>query len=314
MGTVIRLNVPMEWEIFTDMGLHCLDASPLLYASIKSGMRVEWNVSLGYDMTTGSFANYAAGSYMSDYRTHIVTSGDVPRQGVFHASASYDYKRPVAELFMSLGASYNYSHGNMMTDMTITDGQYLLTSVLHDWHGQAVSARATVSKGFFDLHIKTKLGLRYTFGTGRQLSGGAVTGYQSHVFQASPEVVFSPKFGAFTYRAIFTLNRMITDEMGGNSLFDWKQSLAYTQTVGNVDITASVVHYRNALQSGNNVNTLLADASVVWRLKKVRLSAEVRNLFNKQHYTVTTYSGVMSSTDWYGLRPREVVVGVQVRL
>ena len=73
-------------------------------------------------------------------------------------------------------------------------------------------------------------------------------------------------------------------------------------------------NYRNALQSGNNVNTLLADASVVWRLKKVRLSAEVRNLFNKRRYTVTTYSGVMSSTDWYELRPREVVVGVQVRL
>ena len=141
-----------------------------------------------------------------------------------------------------------------------------------------------------------------------------MTGYQSHVFQASPEVVFTPNFGTFTYRATFTLNRMNTDEMDGNSLFGWLQRLAYTQTIGKVDITAAAVHYRNALQSGNNVNTLLADASVVWRLKKVRLSAEVRNLFNKRRYTVTTYSGVMSSTDWYELRPREVVVGVQVRL
>ena len=123
----------MKWEIFTDLGLHCLDASPLLYASIKSGMRGEWNVSAGYDMTTGSFANYVLGSYMSDYRTRVVTSGDVPRQGVFHVGASYDYKRPVTELFMGFGANYSYSHGNMMTDMTIADGQYLLTSALHDW-------------------------------------------------------------------------------------------------------------------------------------------------------------------------------------
>ena len=96
---------------------------------------------------------------------------------------------------------------------------------------------------------------------------------------------------------------MNTDEMDGNSLFGWLQRLAYTQTIGKVDITAAAVHYRNALQSGNNVNTLLADASVVWRLKKVRLSAEVRNLFNKRRYTVTTYSGVMSSTDWYEPAP-----------
>lgn len=314
VGTVVRLAVPVRWEMFTDRGIHHLDASPSLGINVKTGRRGELTASSGYNMTSGGMADYAVASYMRDYRTQVITHGLVPRQGTFYATAGYDYKRPVTEMFMSFSATYNYNHGNVMTDMAITDGQYLLRSVAHHWHGQAVSANAVVSKGFFDLHLKTKLALRYTFGTGQQLSGGAVTGYQSHVFQASPEVVFTPKFGTFTYRATFTLNRMNTDEMDGNSLFGWLQRLAYTQTIGKVDITAAAVHYRNALQSGNNVNTLLADASVVWRLKKVRLSAEVRNLFNKRRYTVTTYSGVMSSTDWYELRPREVVVGVQVRL
>ena len=187
-------------------------------------------------------------------------------------------------------------------------------TVRRGWQQDAVSAKAAVSKGFFSLHLKTKLVLQYTFGTGQQLSGGEVTGYTSDAWQASPEVVFTPGFGMFTYRATFILNRMKTDGMGGNSLFDWKQSLAYTQTIGRVDITAAAVHYRNELQQGATVSTLLADASVVWRMKKVRLSLDVRNIFDKRRYAVTTYSGVMQSTGWYELRPREAVVGVQVSL
>ena len=97
-------------------------------------------------------------------------------------------------------------------------------------------------------------------------------------------------------------------------MLDWTQRLAYTQTVGKVDISIAAVHYRNELQSAGVINTLLADAGVVWRLKKVRLSADVRNLFNKRRYTVTNYSGVMSSTNYYELRPREVILTAQVSI
>lgn len=314
MKTVLRLAVPVNWKILTERGEHYLDASPLLYTNIKSGRRGEWTLSSGYNMSTGSFSDYAVGSYMSDYRTQVVRSGIVPRQGTFHAGFSYDYKRPVTELFMSFGANYNYNHGNVMTDMTITDGQYLLETVANDWHGQAVSAKALVSKGFFDIHLKTKLELNYAYATGQQLSEGSVTDYASNVYSASPEIVFSPSFGTFTYRATFSLNKMKTDEMGQNSLLDWTQRLAYTQTVGKVDISIAAVHYRNELQSAGVINTLLADAGVVWRLKKVRLSADVRNLFNKRRYTVTIYSGVMSSTNYYELRPREVILTAQVSI
>ena len=314
MGTVVRLDIPMKWTVFTERGEHCLDASPSLQVTLKTGMRGELNVGTGYSMQTGGWADFAVRSYMRDYRTWVENCGAVPRTGVFYANAVYNYKRPVAEFFMSATLGYNYSHGNMMTDMAIDSGRYLLTSVLHDWHGQAVSAKAVVSKGFFSLHLKTRLALRYTFGSGSQLSGGELTGYTSSAWQASPEVVFTPSFGMFTYRADFILSRMKADGMGGNSLLGWTQRLAYTQTIGRVDVTASAVHYRNELQQGTTVNTLLADASVVWRMKRVRMSFELRNIFDKRRYAVTTYSGVVSSTDWYGLRPREAVVGVQVSL
>lgn len=44
------------------------------------------------------------------------------------------------------------------------------------------------------------------------------------------------------------------------------------------------------------------------------LSLSARNILNKQDYRLTTYSGVTSSTAWYRLRPREVLLEAQVSL
>ena len=87
-----------------------------------------------------------------------------------------------------------------------------------------------------------------------------------------------------------------------------------TATIHNIDLTFSLVHYRNELQAGNKINCLLGDASAVWRIKKLRLQAELRNIFNKKTYAETTYSGVSTLTNVYELRPRELMITAQLSL
>ena len=53
---------------------------------------------------------------------------------------------------------------------------------------------------------------------------------------------------------------------------------------------------------------------MTWRLRKVRFSASLRNLFNKKTYDETTYSGVGIFTNRYWLRPRELMLNVQFSL
>lgn len=179
---------------------------------------------------------------------------------------------------------------------------------------QSAFVKTQVSKGFFSLHLKTRLALQYAYSEGGQLSMSTVTGYKTHTFTMSPEITFSPSFGTFYYTGQFTLNSMNTDETNQNILFCWRQNLSYTQTIGNVDITLSALHYHNELQSAQTVNTLLADAAIVWRLKKVRLQAELRNIFNRRNYAVTYYGSASSSTTYYNLRPREIVLSAQINL
>ena len=72
--------------------------------------------------------------------------------------------------------------------------------------------------------------------------------------------------------------------------------------------------YHNELQTSSTVNTFLADAQVVWRLKHVRLSAQLSNILNKRTYVETSYSGVGIFTNEYQLRPREFLLSVQFSL
>lgn len=289
-------------------------ASPSLYLSLKTGMRSELTAWGGYAMKPGEWNSFALDEYAFDYRTTYATCGVVPVDRTLSAYITYDYKRPVKELFWSFTASYSHTRSNLMTDMTIADGRYRYYVAERDNSRQSAFVKAQVSKGFFSLHLKTLLALQYAYSEGGLLSMSTITGYRAHTFTMSPEVTFSPSFGTFYYAGQFVMNGMNTDETAQNMLFCWRQNLSYTQTIGSVDITLSAVYYRNELQSAQTVNTLLADAGVVWRLKKVRLQAELRNIFNRRNYAVTYYGSASSSTTYYNLRPREIILSAQISL
>lgn len=310
----LNLSVPLRWQRLTTQNRNRLYASPSLYLNFKTGMRSELTAWGGYAMKSGEWSSFALDEYVFDYRTTYATCGIVPVNRTLSAYITYDYKRPVKELFWSFTASYDHTRSNLMTDMTITDGRYGYYITERDNGRQSAFVKTQVSKGFFSLHLKTHLALQYAYSEGGQLSMSTVTGYKTHTFTMSPEITFSPSFGTFYYTGQFTLNSMNTDETNQNTLFCWRQNLSYTQTIGNVDITLSALHYHNELQSAQTVNTLLADAAIVWRLKKVRLQAELRNIFNRRNYAVTYYGSASSSTTYYNLRPREIVLSAQINL
>lgn len=310
----LNLSVPVRWQRLTAQNRNLLYASPSLYLNLKTGMRSELTAWGGYTMKPGEWSRFALDEYTFDYRTTYATCGIVPVDRTLSAYITYDYKRPVRELFWSFTTSYSHTRSNLMTDMTIADGRYRYYVAERDNSRQSAFVKAQVSKGFFSLHLKTLLALQYTYSEGGQLSMSTITGYRAHTFTMSPEVTFSPSFGTFYYAGQFTVNGMNTDETAQNMLFCWRQNFSYTQTIGSVDITLSAVHYRNELQSAQTVNTLLADAGVVWRLKKVRLQAELRNIFNRRNYAVTYYGSASSSTTYYNLRPREIILSAQISL
>ena len=299
------------WERFTYPQKTLLTISPYLYLYKKLDFRRELTIYTGYSTGTGNATNYAIKQYRQSYRSWYTSSDIIPITRSLYGKLSYDYKRPIKEIFFSASVNASKNWMNTASDLRIVDGKYYTSLYKQDSKSNNIGGSLYISKGFYDLHLKTRLEGSYNYSKGEQYSSGKAISYTANNYTVKPSIDFSPSWCAFSYEGEFSFYNSKRQKMAKSSLFNWHQSVSATATISHVDLSFSLVHYRNELQEGNHLNTLLGDASAVWRMKKLRLSAELRNLFNKKNYMETIYSGISTLTDSYHLRPRELMISAQ---
>ena len=299
------------WERFTYPQKTLLTVSPYLYLYKKLDFRRELTIYTGYSTGTGNATNYAIKQYRKSYRSWYTSSDIIPITRSLYGKLSYDYKRPIKEIFFSASVNASKNWMNTASDLRIVDGKYYTSLYKQDSKSNNIGGSLYISKGFYDLHLKTRLEGSYNYSKGEQYSSGKAISYTADNYTVKPSIDFSPSWCAFSYEGEFSFYNSKRQKMAKSSLFNWRQSVSATATISHVDLSFSLVHYRNELQEGNHLNTLLGDASAVWRMKKLRLSAELRNLFNKKNYMETIYSGISTLTDSYYLRPRELMISAQ---
>ena len=299
------------WERFTYPQKTLLTVSPYLYLYKKLDFRRELTIYTGYSTGTGNATNYAMKQYRQSYRSWYTSSDIIPITRSLYGKLSYDYKRPIKEIFFSASVNASKNWMNTASDLRIEDGKYYTSLYKQDSKSNNIGGSLYISKGFYDLHLKTRLEGSYNYSKGEQYSSGKAISYTADNYTVKPSIDFSPSWCAFSYEGEFSFYNSKRQKMAKSSLFNWRQSVSATATISHVDLSFSLVHYRNELQEGNHLNTLLGDASAVWRMKKLRLSAELRNLFNKKNYMETIYSGISTLTDSYYLRPRELMISAQ---
>ena len=299
------------WERFTYPQKTLLTISPYLYLYKKLDFRRELTIYTGYSTGTGNATNYAMKQYRQSYRSWYTSSDIIPITRSLYGKLSYDYKRPIKEIFFSASVNASKNWMNTASDLRIEDGKYYTSLYKQDSKSNNIGGSLYISKGFYDLHLKTRLEGSYNYSKGEQYSSGKAISYTADNYTVKPSIDFSPSWCAFSYEGEFSFYNSKRQKMAKSSLFNWRQSVSATATISHVDLSFSLVHYRNKLQEGKHLNTLLGDASAVWRMKKLRLSAELRNLFNKKNYMETIYSGISTLTDSYYLRPRELMISAQ---
>lgn len=314
----ITLSPGATLKRFTHQGSTLLLPRGSVYVNRDYGNRANWRLGVSYTESTESWTTFAIRHRRTDYRTWIDAPDFVPRSRMLLSSFEYIYKRAIYQFFSSLKVNYSRNWSSAAMDMVIADGNYHYTWARHNTHGDNVGGSINMSKGWGAIHLKTNLAVSANYSTGQQYSAGESIGYSFISYGFNPEIVFSPSWMEIDYKGDFTFNRSKADNEWTKTLADWTQrlTLILSPPLGarTVDISLSGVLYHNEIQNSPSVNTLLADAKVTWRIKKVRLSASLRNIFNKKTYAETTYSGVGIFTNRYWLRPRELMVSVQFSL
>ncbi|EGN56045.1 hypothetical protein PRBRB14_04210 [Hallella multisaccharivorax DSM 17128] len=311
---LLTLSVQGEVNRYTRQKATLFLPKASIYYRLNPNNHSEWTSTVNYRETATGWKNFALNTYQSDYRTLWTGANFIPRNRALLGTTRFDYKRTYYQFFAnaSLTASRNWS--DMAADMEIKNGQYLYHISRHNTHTDYLSMAAELSKGFYQLHLKTSVKGAATFSRGQQYSGGTLTGYRYRRYAISPEVMFSPDRMDIDYEGDFNFDHSKSGQASMGTLNNWMQRLSLTSTLGNVDLTANGIMYHNELPEAPSVNVLLLDAQLVWRLKGARINVALRNLCNKKTYAVTRYSGVGAFTDNYELRPRELLLSVQFSL
>ena len=307
---VWRMNLPIEWEVFTKQHRHFANLSPSLSLNIRQSNRREWYAYGNYQQHSGAWQTFAIDDIQTDYRTWWTGSPTIPRTRTLSIGLNHTYKRPIREFFWVVRTNYSHTGSNVSTDLQIIDGLYRYAYTEQPTRAESYTLNTDLSKGIFDWRLKAKLGLTYAYSRGQQASAGTLLDYTSRTLRATPELTWSPAWCDITYSGSFA--RTSTNRL--TPLLSWRQGLSLTKTFHHLDLTVSAVHYHNELQASPTLNALLADASLVWRMKKLRLSLNLHNLLNQKEYRQTVYSGLNASTTIYTLRPREIIAELQYRL
>ena len=87
------------------------------------------------------------------------------------------------------------------------------------------TAEPVASKGFYDLHLKTRLEGSYNYSKGEQYSSGKAISYTADNYTVKPSIDFSPSWCAFSYEGEFSFYNSKRQKMAKSSLFNWRQSI-----------------------------------------------------------------------------------------
>lgn len=286
-----------------------------LYApSVYLRWQIDYHWKLAFHSSVKRSAEDGTGlypfAYRTDYRTWRNNNGLTP-VSLSHDYQLYgEYKNTVQEFFITVSLYYRQARHNTLYNHTVSQDSTVHTRCRLPHRTENQSFSSTLSKGFYDWHLKTSLSLSLNRSTGKQLTNNRLQAYRYDYLKAEPKVSWLPteNFEAEYHATVGYGGSKIGSDMRLTPLLDLVQRLHLTFSIGCMDLRLSGEHYRNDLDGDTHLNIIFADAAIIYKVKKWRLEANLNNLFNKKEYAYTLYSTTQSSTSRLNIRPREAMI------
>lgn len=315
------LSLPLKADRYFSQQRSFLFFNPSMYLRYK--LDYHWTFSLYGNLKRSAedFSDLYPGLYQTDYRTWRDGNGLFPTSLTQTYNLYGEYKNTVQEFFITAALTYSRSNRNTLFEQSVSENAIVYTRRELPNHNDSWNLSSTLSKGIYDWHLKTSLTLLLSRSNGEQLTRLAdsegnrqslLQTYRYDYLKAEPKIIWSPAdiFEAEYHATLGYGGSKIGSDTRLTPLLDFVQRLHLTFSIGQVDLRLSGEHYRNDLGGDAHLNTVFADASLIYKRKKWRLEASLNNLFNKKEYAYTTYSTTQSYTSRLNIRPREAMVTI----
>lgn len=272
------LSLPLKAERYFSQQRSFLFFNPSTYLRYK--LDYHWTFSLygSLKRSAGDFSDLYPGLYQTDYRTWRDGNGLFPTNTTQTYNLYGEYKNTVQEFFITAALTYSRSNRNTLFEQSVSEDAIVYTRRELPNHSDSWNLSSTLSKGIYDWHLKTSLTLLLSRSNGEQLTRLAdskgnqqslLQTYRYDYLKTEPKIIWSPAdvFEAEYHATLGYGGSKIGSDTRLTPLLDFVQRLHLTFSIGQVDLRLSGEHYRNDLGGNTHLNTVFADASLIYKRK-----------------------------------------------
>jgi len=321
-GTILKINLSLP------LSLQQINYGDSLYNLNRSLTRVYFNPRLfikyqvtvedyfsflyNYRNDVGNIQDVYHGYILTDYNTYFANNADLTLSKNQLAAFGFNYRKALTLFFFSINTSFNRILANNITSSIITDNFQQRIVLPFQNATNAWTVNGYISKYSFALRTTFSGGIQWQSNSSNQVDNNTLLPYNtiSTTAYAGAEAKISDQ-ATFSYKANF--NQTSSNSPVGATNYSVKQLVQ--QAAINYDPAENVFFKLSGddyltYQPGNDLKYFFADASVKFRINKLKSDVELSalNFLNVKNYSYLNLSANTFTASSYRLPGRIVMV------
>ena len=290
-------------------------ASPSLYFYYALSPQSIVRLQGAYTEKDGDLSDLLTAPVRNRLTTERRGIGRLAHSRTLSVQANYDFKLPLEMLFLYVGASYVQQRNTLLPSMEISPRLIEATSRRMPHLTHNASAYFGITKQFQPIETKASFNAGFTHGRHSMIQNDRLYNYRLNTIWLNPTIVAKPFDGrlelAYSYRFVKTYNR-IDNGRDQSHLSQTHDIRLHVQPAPKWLLTATSDITTEDQMAGRPVTATLFDLGATYRHRALRLSLDLRNLFNLQHYSYSLFNAVNTYSYSYRLRGRELWLTVSI--
>ena len=300
----------------TSTSKHFTTVSPMVYVRHQLTAKTDLSACLSYSLQPIAPSSYTQTVVMSDFRNltfQVPSSESIQQRSAF---VRLRYRNPITSLFANLSAKYERDYLPLMQNQLFI-GDRILTEFVACGHNVSITQlNGGISKGLWSAKITVGIDVSFGHSSARMMRQNVEQPYTSTFITLAPK--FTGKFTRWLstdYSLTYTNNRYKVDAVKAiHSTLRQNISVTFLPT-DQWHIAFGAEHYYTRFSTDQTASIAFLDASVRWLLsKRIDLALAATNLLDETDYRYTSFGSLSESFYSFNIRPRNIIIKMQIKI
>ena len=296
------------------IGTHLL-FDPNIYINYKFTAKSTVRMTASYSNTIGDILDMLTAPVMRDYISVSRRSGLLSKRNTFNANLHYDFKLPLSFWFVNADVAYTHTRENLISRQNVGSGLIETSDSILPHGSDMISGSLGISKNIRSINTKISLKVGWSSSRNRIDQNGQTVSYRGDNLYVRPALSTRPiDWLELDYEG--DLSAVYSRYLGRRQSFRSQRHdigvSIYPLDGLQFRLKSSVI--RKEMEDSRYRTMSLFDAKAVYKIKKIRLTGEVRNILNQKSYSYTVFNALDRFTYDYRLRSREFILSLEYHL